>query len=56
MSGQMMARLDDGRRADLKDGGGGTRKDYGPKGVCGPIVLGVPVVAVVALLAKAVRR
>jgi hypothetical protein len=48
----------DGRRADLKDGGGGNRKDYGPKGACGPIVYGVAASAVllVSLLAKAVRR
>jgi hypothetical protein len=27
-------------RVDLKDGGGGGRRDYGPKGVCGPMVYG----------------
>jgi hypothetical protein len=50
-----MANVDDGRRADLNQGSGGNRKDYGPKGACG-IVLAVPVVAIAALLAKAVRR
>lgn len=46
----------DGRRADLKDGGG-RRRDYGAKG-CAGMVYRVAVISMlyVALLAKVVRR
>jgi hypothetical protein len=48
---------DDGRRADLNQGSGGNRKDYGPAG-CAGVVYGAAAVTVLlgALLAKAVRR
>lgn len=49
--------VNEGRRAELKDGGGGNRKDYGAAG-CAGMVYRVAVITVlyVALLAKVVRR
>lgn len=51
-----MSDVDDGRRADLQDGGG-RRRDYGPAGCAGVVYGAAAVTAVmVSLLAKAVRR